>query len=81
MEYYKLHKLDKLIPLKKQNPFTSKHPFRLGVAGTSESEKTEMVVHQEFKYGIMLRKFTDFRKYTYIYGIIFRIFTKFRKHT
>jgi hypothetical protein len=37
--------------------------------------------HQEFKYGIMLRKFTDFRKYTYIYGIIFRIFTKFRKHT
>ncbi|RGB34390.1 hypothetical protein C1646_760588 [Rhizophagus diaphanus] len=45
MEYYELCKLDETVPLKKQNPFTSKHPFRLGIAGTSESGKTKMVVH------------------------------------
>jgi hypothetical protein len=45
MEYYKLRKLDELIPSKKQNPFAPKHPFRLGVVGTSESGKTEMVVY------------------------------------
>ena len=45
MEYYELCKLDEPIPLKKQNPFAPKHPFRLGVAGTSESGKTRMVVH------------------------------------
>jgi hypothetical protein len=44
MEYYKLCKLDETIPSKKQNPFAPKHPFRLGVAGTSESEKTRIVV-------------------------------------
>jgi hypothetical protein len=41
MEYYKLHKSDEIILSKKQNPFAPKHPFRLGVAGTSESGKTE----------------------------------------
>jgi hypothetical protein len=45
MEYYELHKLDKTVPLKKQNPFVPKHPFRLLVASTSESGKTSMVVH------------------------------------
>ena len=45
MEYYKLCKLDETIPLKKQNLFASKPPFRLGVAGTSESEKTKIVVY------------------------------------
>ena len=45
MEYYELCKLDETIPLKKQNPFAPKLPFRLGVAGTSESEKTRIVVH------------------------------------
>ncbi|RGB23472.1 hypothetical protein C1646_774442 [Rhizophagus diaphanus] len=45
MEYYKLRKLDETIPSKKQNPFAPKHPFRLLVAGTSESGKTSMVVH------------------------------------
>jgi hypothetical protein len=46
MEYYELCKLDETIPSKKQNPFAPKQPFRLGVAGTSESGKTKMVVHQ-----------------------------------
>jgi len=46
MEYYELCKLGKTVPSKKQNPFAPKLPFRLGVAGTSESEKTKMVVHQ-----------------------------------
>ena len=45
MEYYELCKLNETIPLKKQNPFAPKHPFRLEVANTSESEKTSMVVH------------------------------------
>ena len=45
MEYYELRKLDETIPSKKQNPFASKHPFRLLVAGTSESGKTSMIVH------------------------------------
>ncbi|RGB26271.1 hypothetical protein C1646_770645 [Rhizophagus diaphanus] len=34
----------KLYLQKKQNLFAPKQPFRLGVAGTSESEKTRMVV-------------------------------------
>ncbi|CAG8718817.1 17436_t:CDS:2, partial [Acaulospora morrowiae] len=46
MEYYELCKLDETIPSRKQNPFALKHPFRLGVAGTSESGKTKIVVHQ-----------------------------------
>ncbi|CAG8681624.1 6596_t:CDS:2 [Rhizophagus irregularis] len=46
MEYYELCKLDETVPSKKQNPFAPKLPFRLGVAGTSESGKTKMVVHQ-----------------------------------
>ena len=46
MEYYELYKLDETIPSKKQNPFAPKHPFRLEIADTSESEKTCMVVHQ-----------------------------------
>jgi len=45
MEYYELCKLDETVSSKKQNPFASKHPFRLGVAGTSESEKTKIVAH------------------------------------
>ena len=45
MEYYELCKFNKTISLKKQNPFAPKLSFRLGVAGTSESEKTRMVVH------------------------------------
>jgi len=45
IEYYELCKLDETISLKKQNPFAPKLPFRLGVASTSESEKTRMVVH------------------------------------
>jgi len=45
IEYYELCKLDETIPLKKQNPFAPKLPFRLGVADTSESGKTHMVVH------------------------------------
>ncbi|CAG8590041.1 4999_t:CDS:2 [Acaulospora morrowiae] len=45
MEYYKLRKLDETIPSKKQNQFAPRHPFRLLVAGTSESGKTSMVVH------------------------------------
>jgi hypothetical protein len=44
MEYYELRKLDEIIPSKKQNPFASKHPFRLGVVGTSESGKIRMMV-------------------------------------
>ncbi|CAG8808100.1 20692_t:CDS:2 [Gigaspora margarita] len=44
-KYYKLRKLDEIIPSKKQNLFAPRHPFRLLVAGTSESEKTSMVVH------------------------------------
>ena len=44
MEYYELSKLDETVPSKKQNPFAPKLPFRLGVAGTSESGKTKMVV-------------------------------------
>jgi len=46
MEYYELCKLGETVPSKKQNPFAPKLPFRLGVAGTSESGKTKMVVHQ-----------------------------------
>ena len=46
MEYYELCKLGETVPSKKQNPFASKLPFRLGVAGTSESGKIKMVVHQ-----------------------------------
>ena len=38
MEYYELCKLDETVPSKKQNPFAPKLPFRLGVAGTSESD-------------------------------------------
>jgi len=45
MKYYELCRLDETIPLKKQNPLAPKHPFRLEVAGTSESGKTKMVVH------------------------------------
>ena len=45
MEYYELCKLGETVPSKKQNPFAPKHPFRLGVAGTSESGKTKIVVH------------------------------------
>ena len=45
MEYYELRKLDETIPSKKQNQFAPRHPFRLLVAGTSESGKTSMVVH------------------------------------
>ncbi len=45
MEYYELCKFNETISLKKQNPFAPKLPFRLGVAGTSESGKTRMVVH------------------------------------
>ena len=45
MEYYELCKIDEIIPSKKQNPFAPKQPFRLGVAGTSESGKTKMVAH------------------------------------
>ncbi|GBB92441.1 hypothetical protein RclHR1_20020002 [Rhizophagus clarus] len=45
MEYYELCKLDETAFSKKQNPFAPKHPFRLGIAGTSESEKTKMVIH------------------------------------
>ena len=45
MEYYELCKLGETVPSKKQNPFAFKHPFRLGVAGISESGKTKMVVH------------------------------------
>ncbi|RHZ79670.1 hypothetical protein Glove_142g24 [Diversispora epigaea] len=45
MEYYELRKLYKTIPSKKQNPFAPRHPFRLLVAGTSESGKTSMVVY------------------------------------
>ncbi|KAF0429259.1 hypothetical protein F8M41_005726 [Gigaspora margarita] len=40
MEYYELCKLDETIPSKKQNLLVPKHPFRLLVAGTSESGKT-----------------------------------------
>ncbi|CAB5197932.1 unnamed protein product [Rhizophagus irregularis] len=46
MEYYELCKLDETVPSKKQNPFAPKLSFRLEVAGTSESGKTKMVVHQ-----------------------------------
>ncbi|GBB85781.1 hypothetical protein RclHR1_12220004 [Rhizophagus clarus] len=46
MEYYELSKLGETVPSKKQNLFAPKLPFRLGVAGTSESGKTKMVVHQ-----------------------------------
>ncbi|CAG8847085.1 12667_t:CDS:1, partial [Gigaspora margarita] len=45
MEYYELRKLDEIIPSKKQNPFAPRYPFKLLVAGTSESGKTSMVVH------------------------------------
>ncbi|CAG8846965.1 34202_t:CDS:1 [Gigaspora margarita] len=45
MEYYELCKLDEIIPLKKQNPFAPRHPFRLLVVSISESGKTSMVVH------------------------------------
>ncbi|CAG8622610.1 72_t:CDS:2 [Acaulospora morrowiae] len=51
MEYYELYKLDETIPLKKQNPFAPKPPFRLGVAGTSESGKTACVVIKYQKVG------------------------------
>ncbi|CAG8463817.1 9384_t:CDS:2, partial [Gigaspora margarita] len=37
----------KTIPLKKQNPFAPKQPFRLGVVGTSESGKTRIVMSGE----------------------------------
>ncbi|CAB5354161.1 unnamed protein product [Rhizophagus irregularis] len=46
MEYYELCKLDETVPLKKQNLFAPKLPFRLEVVGTSELGKTKMVVHQ-----------------------------------
>ncbi|CAB4493912.1 unnamed protein product [Rhizophagus irregularis] len=45
MKYYELCKLDETIPLKKQNPFASKPPFRLGIASTSESGKTSIIVY------------------------------------
>ncbi|CAG8650409.1 20549_t:CDS:2 [Cetraspora pellucida] len=51
MEYYELCKLDETISLKKQNPFASKPPFRLGVAGTSESGKTKIVVRRSKNFG------------------------------
>ena len=43
MEYYSLCKPDNSTSFK-GNIYAPKHPFRLGVAGTSESGKTEMVV-------------------------------------
>uniref|UniRef100_U9SVA1 Uncharacterized protein n=1 Tax=Rhizophagus irregularis (strain DAOM 181602 / DAOM 197198 / MUCL 43194) TaxID=747089 RepID=U9SVA1_RHIID len=47
MKYYELCKLDETIPLKKQNPFASKPPFRLGIASTSESGKTSIIISGE----------------------------------
>ncbi len=60
MEYYKLCKLDKTISLKKQNPFVFKHPFRLLVINTFESEKISIVIH------LLLRS-----KYLKIYSWMF----------
>ncbi|CAG8670641.1 15414_t:CDS:1, partial [Acaulospora morrowiae] len=45
MEYYELCKLDKTVSSKKQNQFAPRHPFRLLVVGTSESEKMSIVIH------------------------------------
>ncbi|CAG8852606.1 23731_t:CDS:2, partial [Gigaspora margarita] len=42
LQYYELCKLDEIIPSKKQNPFASRHLFRLLVAGISESGKMSM---------------------------------------
>jgi len=44
MEYYSLCKPDNSTSFK-GNIYAPKYPFRLGVAGTSKSEKTRMVVH------------------------------------
>ncbi|RHZ88568.1 hypothetical protein Glove_22g82 [Diversispora epigaea] len=45
MEYYELRKLYEIISSKKQNPFVPRYPFKLLIAGTSESGKMSMVVH------------------------------------
>ncbi|RHZ45854.1 hypothetical protein Glove_645g44 [Diversispora epigaea] len=45
MEYYSLRNPDESISKKQNNNFSPKQPFRLVIAGTSESGKTEMVVY------------------------------------
>ncbi|RHZ45853.1 hypothetical protein Glove_645g45 [Diversispora epigaea] len=69
MEYYSLRNPDESISKKQNNNFSPKQPFRLVIAGTSESGKTEMVVYlllgSKYSkiYPIMLGEKDNIRKF------------------